>query len=338
MSQSKKENQLLGKKRELEREKESEEEEKEKEEKSSQKKQKKLDNKTKKQDPEVSSNSSNSSGSEPRQSLFGKNETGFSKGLFGDLDNEKKSTGLFGDLNNPQKSTGLFGDLDNPQKSTSLFGKPTEGTSFFTSTGGSLFGNIQSEPKPSGGLFGDGLFNFSQINNEKKDEPEQDEGEGDDNIGKGSPKHEYNPENDNNEKKPDKDGYIKRYIKKVDNALLYDKLRKVFVSKGEGFLIIESQEKENEDKTKKRFARILYRNTIGGIIFQGVFNDQINKCIVSEKNLKHICLIVFVVQDSDNNLTFAQAKIPFTTEGEIKLFEEKYKNTIKYIKNEVDDY
>ena len=311
MSESKEENKLLGKKREKEKNSESEENE----EQSSQKKQKKLENKPKEDEQEVSSNSSKSSDSQPRQSLFGKNEKGFSKGL--------------------------FGDLDNPQKPTSLFGQSSEGTGgLFSNTGGSLFGNIQTDTKASGGLFSGGLFNFSQINNVKKEE-EEDNGEGDggdDNIGK-SPKHEYNPENENNEKKPDKDGYIKRYTKKLDNALLYDKLRKTFISKGEGFIIIETQEKENEDKTKKRFARILYRNSIGGIIFQGIFNEQINKCVVSEKKLKHICLFVFVVQEENtNNLTYAQAKIPFTTEEEINKFVDKYKNTIKYIKNEIDDY
>lgn len=302
MSESKKEKTLLGKKRESEKRKDLEENE----EKSSKKK-----NKKEKEDD----SSSSSSESQPKQSLFGKNEKGF--------------TG------------GLFGDLDNPQKQTSLFEKPQEGTSLFGNTGGSLFGNIQSESKSSGGLFSGGLFDFSQINKKKDEEGEgEGEGEGDDNIGKSnSPKHEYNPEDDKDNKE-DKDGYIKRYIKKVDNALLYDKLRKTFISKGEGFIIIETQEKENGGEKKQRFARILFRNSIGGIIFQGILHGQINKCIISEKKLKHICLFIFVVKQDDekNNLSYAQAKIPFNTLEEVNKFSEKYNNTIKYIKNEIDEF
>ena len=271
--------------------------------------------------------SSDSSDSQPKQSLFGDNEKGF--------------TG------------GLFGDLDNPQKQTSLFEKKEEGMNLFGNKGGSLFGNmktegsllfgdIKSESKPSegGGLFSSGLFDFSKINKKKEDDKNEinneDEGEGDENIGKSnSPKREYNPE----ENKEDKDGFIRRYTKKVDNALLYDKLKKTYISRGEGFIIIETQEKENNNK-KERFARIIYRNTIGGIIFQGILHKEINKCVVSEKNLKHICHFIFLVKEGDekNPFSLGQAKIPFTTIEEINKFSEKYNNTIKYIKNDIDEY
>lgn len=315
MSESKK-TQLLGKKRELEKKSEEEEEENE----LSKNKQKKLENVDNKDLEKKSDESSESSHNEPKQSLFGKNEKGF--------------------------SGGLFGDLDNPKKTTSLFDKPEEGgTSLFSNTGGNLFGNINSETKTSnsGGLFSGNLFDFSQINKKKEDEDkndgEEDGGEENNNIGKSnSPKHEYNPENDANDK-PDKDGYIKRYIKKVDNALLYEKLKNTFVSRGEGFIIIETQEKEKEDKKKERFARILFRNSIGGIIFQGVLNDQIHKCVCTEKKLKHICHFIFLFkEDEKTDLSLGQAKIPFTTLEEINKFSEIYNKTIKYLHNEIDDF
>ena len=317
MSDSKK-TQLLGKKRELEKKSEGEGEEEENE--TSKKKQKKLENEdikdNKPSEKSQDDESSESSNSEPKQSLFGKNETGF--------------------------SGGLFGDLNNPKKSTSLFENPKEGGSLFSNTGGSLFGNISKDNNStSGGLFSGGLFDFSQVNKKKEDDDNGEEGgEEENNIGKSnSPKHEYNPENDFNDKKPDKDGYIKRYIKKVDNALLYDKLKRTFVSRGEGFIIIETQEKENEDKKKERFARILFRNSIGGIIFQGVMNNQIHKCISSEKKLKHICHFIFLSkEDEKSDLSLAQAKIPFTTLEEINKFSEKYNNTIKYLNNEIDEF
>jgi hypothetical protein len=304
MSESKDENQLLGKKRELENDNEDKEKSVEN------KKVKKIEGKPEEKDND---DSSSSSPSQPQKSLFGNKETGF-KG-------------------------GLFGDLDNPDKApTSLFGN-TPGGSLFANTGGSLFGNIESKPS-NNSLFSGGLFDFSKVNNKKEEENNNEEGEGDDNIGKSnSPKHEYNPEKDETEKKEDEDGFKKRYAKKVDNATLYDKLKKTFVSRGEGFVIIETQEKENKDQKKERFARIVFRNLIGGIIFQGVIHDKINKCVKLEKKLKHVCHIIFLMKEENSEeLSLAQSKIVFSTQDEIDNFSEKFNNTIKYIKNEIDDF
>ena len=268
---------------------------------------------------------SDSESSQPKKSLFSKNEKGFTGGLFGDLDNNTQKKSLFGNENIiPTPSKGLF-----------------------ENTGGSLFGDITNEKK-EGGLFGPGLFDFSKINSKKEEEEE----EGDDNIGKSnSPKHEYNPEEEN--EKEDKDGYIKRYVKKVDNTALYNKEEKKFISKGDGFIIIETLENKDE---KKRYGRILYRNTIGGIIFQGVLNDKIYKCHPYENKLKHICHIFFLMEneikdnkenkddkekkekEKEEKLILGQAKIRFMTQDEIDKFSEKYNNAIKYIKYEIDEF
>ena len=302
----KKDSKLLGKKREKESDKESSSEEK--------------GVKRVKKSEEKDSESESSESNKPHKSLFGEHEKGFTGGLFGDLDNPNKTTSLFG---------------DNKSKTTSLFGN----------TGGSLFGDSKNKEENSGGLFGKGLFDFSSINNKKEKEEENNE-EGDDNIGKSnSPKHEYNPEEEN--EKEESDGYIKRYAKKVDNTLLYDKSQNKFISKGEGFIVIETQENKED---KKRFARIVYRNLIGGIIFQGIFNDKIYKCNSYEKKLKHICHIFFLMKEikakedekekekEKENLMLAQAKILFVSQEEIKKFEMKYNETIKYIKNEINNF
>lgn len=305
MSESEKDNKLLGKKRDPESVSEEENDNN-----LSKKKQKTSENKPKDKLEKDVEDSSSSSDDQPKQSLFGNNEKGFTGGLFGDLDN-------------PQQPTSLFGNKE---------GKPQE-SSLFGNTEGKLFGNLDLDKEKSSSLFGSGLFDFSKINKKKEEEEENEEN---DNIGKSnSPKHEYNPEIDNKE---DKDGYIKRYIKKVDKALLYDKLKNTYISKGEGFIIIETQEKD--EKKKERYARILFRNTIGSIMFQGILNDQINKCIPYEKKLKHVCHFIFLVKDDDQNnpLSLAQAKVIFTSLDEITKFTEKYQNTIKYIKHEIDDF
>ena len=308
MSESEKDSKLLGKKREPESGSEEENDNN-----LSKKKQKTSENKPKGKLEKDVEDSSSSSDEQPKQSLFGNNEKGF-------------TGGLFGDLNNPQQPTSLFGNKE---------GKPQE-SSLFGNTEGKLFGNLEMDKEKSGSLFGSGLFDFSKINKKKEEEEENEEN---DNFGKSnSPKHEYNPEIDNNENKEDKDGYIKRYIKKVDKALLYDKLKNNYISKGEGFIIIETQ--EIDEQKKERYARILFRNTIGSIMFQGILNDQINKCIPYEKKLKHVCHFIFLVKDDDqkNPLSLGQAKDIFTSLDEITKFTEKYQNTIKYIKHEIDDF
>jgi hypothetical protein len=81
---------------------------------------------------------------------------------------------------------------------------------------------------------------------------------------KTNPKHEYDPEKIIMKISLMKDGYAKRYIKEVDNTLIYDKIRKVFAFKRDGFLIIDSKEKKNEDKTKKTSQEYFV-----GTIFKG---------------------------------------------------------------------
>ena len=260
----------------------------------------------------------------------------------GDDDNsssfsEQKPKKYLSNKNEKSSTEKLFEELANPKLSLSLF--PDSSCSTLFSNSRSFFESSQNELKSNNSFkFTGSLFNFSNAN-KKKDEEDEKELEEKDKIGKSkSPKHELNPENDSHNKE-DKDEYIKRYNKKVDNVYLYDKLKKIFISRGEGYIVIETIEKENKDKKKERFARLVFRNTFGGILFQGIIHGQINKCITSEKKLKHICHFTFLIQKEENKeLTLAQVKIPFTTQDEINIFTDKYKNTVKYIKNEIDDF
>ena len=107
------------------------------------------DNKGKKLKKESDSESESSSSNKPHRSLFGANEKGFTGGLFGDLDNPTKPTNLFGD-----------------SKAGSLFGN----------TGGSLFGDSKNKEEDNkNSLFGQGLFDFSNVNNKKENEDENNE-------------------------------------------------------------------------------------------------------------------------------------------------------------------
>ena len=243
--------------------------------------------------------------------------------------NEKSKQSLF-DINNEKcLKEGLFGDLNNPnEKPKSLF-NDTAGSLFSNILSGkSLFCDSKSEPIKEVNLFSGDLFDYSKINKKEK------ENESDDNIYKSiSPRQEYNPE----EEKESKDGFKKKYVKKMNDIFFLDKKEQKFVSKGEGFLSIEIQEMEKEGKNE-RYAILMFRNIIGGIIFEGILDSKMNKFDSYEKELKKFCHIFFLVKGEDNALTLAQAKIPFNSDEEIKEFEEKYNNAIKYIKNEISDF
>lgn len=43
-------------------------------------------------------------------------------------------------------------------------------------------------------------------------------------------------------------------------------------------------------------------------------------------------------EENNEELSLAQSKIVFSTQDEIDNFSEKFNNTIKYIKNEIDDF
>ena len=66
-----------------------------------------------------------------------------------------------------------------------------------------------------------------------------------------------------------------------------------------------------------------------------------------KKKLKHICHIIFLMKENktneenkekDDNFVLAQAKILFANQDEINKFENKYKDSIKYIKNEINNF
>ena len=272
---SQKEPDLLGKKRD----KEEEEEKKSKE-------------------SESNKEESSEEDTKPVKSIFGSNpnkETGFKKGLFGDLSNPiSQPKSLFENTN----SNSLFGN----NNSTSLF-----------------------ENKP--------IFDFSNINkkneNEDNDDKNEDDNEENDNNGKSNSPNPYNPENDiNNEE--NKNGFKKIYVKRIDNFYLFEKSENKYISRGNGFVSIETSNKDN-----KKFAVIMFRNNIGSLICEGILNKKINKFDSYEKKFKHIGHCVFLrkvlKENNEEDIEFSQCKIPFINENDVKQIGDKYNEAIKFI-------
>ena len=309
---SEKETELLGKKRDKEEE---EEEEKSK------------NSKSKNDD-------SSEEDTKPIKSIFGtnsNNEKGFTKGLFGNLSNpssEPKS--LFGN-----NSNSLFGSNSNSlfnKNSNSLFGNTNTTSIFGSNNSNSLFGNNNStslfENKP--------IFDFSNINkkneNEENEENNDNNEEGndvDDNNGKSNSPNYYNPENDVNDKE-NENGFKKIYVKRIDNFYLFEKSENKYISRGNGFVSIETSNKDN-----KKFAVIMFRNNIGSLICEGILNKKINKFDSYEKKFKHIGHCVFlrkvVKENNEEDIEFSQCKIPFINENDVKQFGDKYNEAIKFI-------
>ena len=290
---SEKESDLLGKKRD----KEEEEEKKSKE-------------------SESNKEESSEEDTKPVKSIFGSNpnkETGFKKGLFGDLSNptsEPKS--LFGNNN----SNSLFGN----NNSNSLFGSNNSNSLFGNNNSTSLFQNKS-------------IFDFSNINkkneNEDNDDKNEDDNEENDNNGKSNSPNPYNPENDTNDQ-VNKNGFKKIYVKRIDNFYLFEKSENKYISRGNGFVSIETSNKDN-----KKLAVIMFRNNIGSLICEGILNKKINKFDSYEKKFKHIGHCVFlrkvIKENNEEDIEFSQCKIPFLNENDVKQFGDKYKEAIEFI-------
>ena len=298
---------------------------------SSQKKECLLGNKrSKRSESEDSDNESSeeSDDGQPVKSIFSNpKEQGFSTG------------GLFGNSNS-NTSKGLFGDLSNASaKPKSLFGD-----SLFKPTSGSLFGNSNSS-----GLFSSNSSLFNNINNtvahNNKDEEEENENDdNEDNNDKPASPNKYNPEN---EIGCDENAFHKIYVKKVESFYLFSKgddnegdKKGKYVNRGEGFLSIETKD---DKESAKRFAVVMMRNTIGNVLCEGILNEKFNKFISYEKKFKHVAHFYFLVRTNDEKnkdktkIEAGNAKVPYSSEDEMKKFEEKYKEAIEFLKGKEEE-
>jgi len=310
-SSSPKEKSLLGKKHKKEEEKEENSLKNSKEEKEE-------------SDSEKSNSSSSQEDDKPVKSIFGEKESGFkSEGLFPTKSENKES--LFGKSPNfSSEKKGAFGDLSNPiKRPVSLFGSSND--------------NII---KKESSLFGSGLFNFNSNDNnkdEKKDSKSEEEEE-DNNIGQSNSPNYYNPEKETEKDKENNTNSFKKiYVKRIDDLYTLNKEKQKYISKGNGYISIEIK----KDNDNKKFAVLMYRNLIGNIILEGIFNEKINKFDSYEKKFKYIAHLIVIVKENDdkekNKISICDVKIPFMKNEELKLFENKYNETIKFINNEIDD-
>jgi hypothetical protein len=299
---------LLGKKHKKEEEEQEEEEKEEKEE--------------KKSESDSKSSSSEENDDKPVKSIFANPEKELSfnsKGLFPSSSKDNKNS-LFGNPISSEK--GAFGDLSNPIKNpVSLFGSSND--------------NLI---KKDSSLFSSGLFAFTNNINKEENNNDNSNSEGeDDNIGKSNSPNPYDPEKEiekDNKDEKNKNGFKKIYVKRIDDFYEFNKEEKKYISKGNGFISIEIK----QDDDKKRFATLIFRNIVGNTLLNGILNEKISKFESYEKKFKHVAHIIVIKKENtkENSICISNIKIPFMKNEELELFENKYKNAIKFINNEIE--
>ena len=131
-------------------------------------------------------------------------------------------------------------------------------------------------------------------------------------------------------------GDNKGFVKGIDNFYLYSKKENKYISKGEGFISIETTEKDG-----KKFAFVMFRNTFGNLIVQGILNKDFNKFDSYLKNFKHVAHFYFLMENEEESngkeekkkvIVTGNAKVPFMNEKDCTDFGEKYKQAINFLK------
>jgi hypothetical protein len=199
----------------------------------------------------------------------GANNTIFSSQDKGALFSSKNET-----VNNPftsSQSSSIFGSQN--QSSSSIFGSQAAASS-------SLFGTTP-------------LFNFQTLNKPVSgagEDNEDNEEEGDNEpIGSDSP-NAYNPVED----KKNKSIYTKKYLKQMENIYVFHKgEEKKYLSKGNGFLSIEYT------NVGKKAGLIVYRNTMGNKIIEGILSPSVGKFSKYIKNFKHVACVSYITKAKD---------------------------------------
>jgi hypothetical protein len=182
---------------------------------------------------------------------------------------EKPKKTLFGDA---PTSKGIFGNLEEKKDDKSkLFqdkgaSNHFAGSSIFSGTGSSSLFNFNTTSSGSGSLFG-GQKLFADFSSLKKDDSsfftkstgaekeanksdDEDGEEGDDVLQGSESPNAYNP---TLEKKDEKSDFVKKFVRQIDNVLVYNKEENKFVSKGSGYISIEYTE------VGKKSAFIVFR-------------------------------------------------------------------------------
>ena len=170
----------------------------------------------------------------------------------------------------------------------------------------------------------------------------QEGGEGDNDLFQSDSPNPYNA----GDKQPvaaEKSVYTKKYNKEVESIYIFVKEDNKFVSKGKGFLSLESAEVDGKKVAVvvfRYFKRIYFtfyiiyiicRNTMGSKIIEGFLNPGLKKFEKYVKNFKHVASFSFLQKGKSGKLEIGHSKVPFAREDDLKAFETTYNDIITFL-------
>ena len=212
-------------------------------------------------------------------------------------------------------STGLFASTNNNTSSGSLFGNSS---SLFSNTNTNSLFNFTSFSKDNNNT--NSFFNNLTKKEEVKESDDEDNKE---DVFGDEPQKEEEP----TKLVQQESSFDKKFSQHIDKIYVYKRDEKKYVSKGNGYLSVETA-KETE---KAKMAVVVFRNQMGTKIIEGFLNDKLKKIETYMKNYKYGASFSYIEFNDKKEPIVGFAKVPFTHDDELKAFEKGYNEALEYL-------
>ena len=209
---------------------------------------------------------------------------------------------------------GIFASSTN-QSSNSLFGNTS--SLFSNSNTNSLF-NFTSFSKDNTNT---NSF-FNNLSN-KDDAKESDNEDNKEDVFGDAPQKEEEP----TKLVQQESSFDKKFSQHIDKIYVYKRDEKKYVSKGNGYLSVETA-KETE---KAKMAVVVFRNQMGTKIIEGFLNEKLKKIETYMKNYKYVASFSYIEFNEKKEPIVGFAKVPFAHDDELKMFEKGYNEALDYL-------
>ena len=212
-------------------------------------------------------------------------------------------------------SSGLFASTNNNTSTGSLFGNTS---SLFSNTNSNSLFNFTSFSKDNNNS--NSFFNNLTKKEEAKESDDEDNKE---DVFGDEPQKEEEP----TKLVQQESSFDKKFSQHIDKIFVYKKDEKKYVSKGNGYLSVETA-KETE---KAKMAVVVFRNQMGTKIIEGFLNDKLKKIETYMKNYKYVASFSYIEFNEKKEPIVGFAKVPFTHDDELKAFEKGYNEALEYL-------
>lgn len=149
-------------------------------------------------------------------------------------------------------------------------------------------------------LFASLSANNSNLFANKEGSDDEGEDEGEEVFQKSNSPDAFKP----TESKPANSDFNRIYIKQIENFFVYSKDDNKYLAKGKGFISIE----QHKEKEKSYF--IVFRNSMGTILFNGVINSNLKLSEKTKKDYKNILSFGAFEVGKDGKSILKLCKVP----------------------------